>query len=121
MRKCIITMSMLTAISTMAVSAPVPVNPLIQVASAQDVWAASEGGLDIYVMTERLRAPQHGYLNVICKNVSRDLKDTRMQCWTFYHDEGETWVAIDRQHRGAMSNDPIAQNIYRVACEYLRL
>ncbi|WP_033170322.1 hypothetical protein [Selenomonas sp. ND2010] len=85
--------------------------------SAQDVWAAGDEYMQHYVMTERTTVKYH-YMYVYVKNVNR-YNDSRIECWTFCADEGEIWVAINRNGIGPLRNNPLAKNIFYVARDYL--
>lgn len=115
---CIAAMMCFGLLLTGAVSPARPPLLSASTASAEDVWAASIGSTQYYIMTETINGPYADCLYVKVKNV-RDGRLVRMQGWNYRGDEGEIRCSADNTPIGPARNSPLAVAILRTTCDYV--
>lgn len=91
----------------------------VSIVSAQDVWAASKGDNQYYIMTDTINGPRADVMSVKVKKV-RNNRLLYTQVWNYRGDEGEICCVIDRHIIiGPIRNTPIAVAILQACCDYV--
>ena len=92
-------------------------------ASAEDVWAASEGDEQSYIVTDTIYGPKSDCLSVGVKKLKRG-KLLYGQIWNYRGDEGEIRCVVENNdhitiNMGPVWKSPVALAILRTTCDYV--